>query len=45
MEGGQINHNWCMGVVSHSYGGLGWGREVMVCRTKQGVVGRHRVVS
>ena len=27
MEGGRVNHRWCMGVVDHSYGGLGGGRE------------------
>ena len=27
LEGGPVNHSWCMGVVSHSYGGLGGGRD------------------
>ena len=27
MEGTRVDHNWCVGVVSHSYGGLGWGRD------------------
>ena len=27
VEGGQVNHNWCMCVVSHGYGGLGGGRD------------------
>ena len=26
MEGERINHNWCMGVVGHRYGGLVVGR-------------------
>ena len=30
MEGGRVNHSWCMGVVSHRYGGLGGGRMVVV---------------
>ena len=34
MESGRVNHSWCMGVVSHSYGGLGGSREEVV-------VGRH----
>ena len=25
MEGGRVNHTWCIGVVSHGYGGLGGG--------------------
>ena len=24
-------HSWCMGVVSHCYGGLGGGRDVCAC--------------
>ena len=27
MEGGRVSHSWCMGVVSHGYGGLGGGRD------------------
>ena len=27
MEGGHVNHSWGMGVVSHSCGGLGGGRD------------------
>ena len=31
MESGQRNHSWCMGVISHSCGGLcGAGMEVAV---------------
>ena len=27
MEGGRVDHSWCMGVVSHGYGWLGEGRD------------------
>ena len=27
MEGGRVIHSWCMGVVSHSCGGLGGGMD------------------
>ena len=27
MEDGQVNHSYRLGVVSHSYGGLGEGRD------------------
>ena len=27
MEGGQVNHSWCIAVVSCSYGGLGGVRD------------------
>ena len=27
MEGGRVNHSWCMAVDSHGYGGLGRGRD------------------
>ena len=23
MEGRRVNHSWCVGIVSHSYGGFG----------------------
>ena len=23
VKGGRVNHNWCMGVDSHGYGGFG----------------------
>ena len=43
MEGGRVSHNWCMGVVSHSYGGLSGDRDggdgSYVCGTKPGGVG------
>ena len=40
VEGGQVSHIWCIGVVSHGYGGLGGGRDGgggwYACRTKLG---------
>ena len=27
MEGGRVCRSWCMCVVSHGYGGLGWVRD------------------
>ena len=27
MAGGRVCHSWCMGVVIHSYGGLGGGMD------------------
>ena len=45
MEGGPVNHCWCIGVVSHSYGVLGGGKDGggggwQACWTKPGGVGR-----
>ena len=41
MEGGRINHSWCMCIVGHGYGGLGEGRDesggLCACVTKPGV--------
>ena len=41
MEGGR--HCWCIGELSHSYGGLGGGRDKghgwQACETKPGGVG------
>ena len=38
MDGGRVSHSWCMGVVSHGYGGLGVGKNGgggwYVCETK-----------
>ena len=40
MEGGRINHSWCMGVDSHRHGGFGGaGMEVVVSKTKMEGVG------
>ena len=36
MEGVQVSHTWCMCVVGHGYGGLGW------CRDGGGGMGGRR---
>ena len=37
-EGGRVSHSWCMCVVDHGYGGLGWGKDggggLYACRKK-----------
>ena len=44
VEGGGVSHTWCMGVVSHEYGGMGVGRDGgggwHACGTKPLGVGR-----
>ena len=46
VEGG-VSHSWCMGVVSHGYGGLGWGRVVCMLDKARGLslVGRCQSTS
>ena len=43
VEGGRVDHSWCMGVVSHGYGWLGEGRDGgggwLASGTKPGAVG------
>ena len=44
VDDGRVNHSWCMGVISHGYGGLGGGRvgggDRQACGTKTEAVGR-----
>ena len=41
VEGGRVNQTWCMGEVSHSYGGLvGAGIELEVGRYAEQSLGR-----